>query len=100
MIPAKKGNLEPGCLAMIVRGPRAGKVVTCIKYMGRVPFFIERDLWEIDSPMNVRNLLGEPLKPEPYAPASMLVRIDGNEDEFKQEELEYERSREDAKQAV
>ncbi len=80
-----KPQLKPGCLAMVVGKGKtkstrsnAGKVVTCLKYVGTVttPKLAPNDLWLIDRDLTFGSLkTGEYTGSHPYCPASRLVPI-------------------------
>lgn len=49
----KRSDLEPGCKAIIVSGRYTGKLVKCIKFIGRPEpqdgyIFAKNDVWEVD----------------------------------------------------
>lgn len=49
-------NCKPGDLAIAIRSGNGneGKVMTCIRYVGEVPFFIGDDYWQTDTPLMSR----------------------------------------------
>ena len=99
MQQAKSGNIEPGCLAMIVnRLPEDnGKIVTVIESLGRVLnpnvklySYYEGDRWRIDKPVQIYGV--ETREPKGYTADHVqdkcLVRISPEEGQFDQEVYE------------
>lgn len=91
--------IEPGCLAMIVGSEVAennGKVVTVIECVGmRSPLLSNPAVGytyyiESTSPSNPLWLVDKDIKwvsgnGDPFAPESLLMRIDGGEEQFQEE---------------
>jgi len=83
----KRSNLEPGCLAVIVGGvvkENYGKIVTCVRYIGKVPELVgnytDSDIWEVNQPVRFNfgayhNLCS----------GKTMQRIDDGKDDFEKE---------------
>jgi len=90
--------IEPGCLCIVINDGvcgNNGKSVTAIEYLGNVPdrFLLADKIWRVDPPILWKEI---PLFKSteiakgtdeylPYCPEINLMRIDGDEELFKQE---------------
>lgn len=82
-----RSKLEPGCMAITVGcfiDENNGKIVTCLRYVGKMEGSWDDDLWETDTIL--KNLLvhkdntdPEPSDSDPFCPSRNLQRIDDNE---------------------
>lgn len=83
-----RSKLEPGCTAIIIKGNYSGKLLKCIKFIGkpepvnRVPF-AGNDYWEVDQ--NLRFTLGDYHN---LCSASIMQRIDDDSEPETIEESE------------
>jgi hypothetical protein len=80
--------IEKGCSAMVINaGPRnTGKGVTVGNFVGTRERMRYNDLWEVDIDIFAREIIGPVSFPVVVnvVPESMLIRIDGYEEEEKE----------------
>lgn len=85
------GKLTPGCLALCTSKRNAGKVVTCLKFVGQLHARVQAkcgevisvssessQVWEVDTYLSWRNLKNDRTHDIPYATAEYLIPLNGD----------------------